>query len=968
MSAARPRPRATPGRRPRRRAARSSSGPASSARSRSSAAASAGGCSRVARPRSPRPRSPRSRGRSIPSPRPAPDASFAIDGLTPLDRPQRRLLPDRHRADHPGRRASTAGRCGSSAWSTREVTLTFDELVELPLIERYVTIACVSNEVGGDLVGNAKWTGVRLSDVLDMAGVQPGATQIVPRSVDGWTAGFPTAWVTDPAHPRDAMIAVKMNDEPLPRRARLPRPARSSPGLYGYVSATKWLTEIELTTLEAFDAYWVPRGWAKEAPILTQSRIDVPRSERDGEGAASCRSPGVAWAPDRGISKVEVSVDGGDWQAATLATPIGPQTWVQWKLRVAGDAGRARDRGPRDRRHRRGADGPGHAAGPRRRPRPPPDRGPGRLSARPSHRRASGTLDRLDDTTPLPLRHARPLRRRHRRRARQPHLLPPGPRRLADRLGRPREGPGRRADPAPGRAARRARAARHRGRRHARGRSTRTRRPLDEPINEAFRVGHAVARLGHRRTTSCCSRRASRPGTTRTRTTTRTSTTTDEDGPDLLRVRITALAARAFVGRALRRARRRPAAVPAVRPAARPAGPPLPAPQRPPAELGGLTPAVDDPDDLEALARAWSGWPPTTRPRSPRTRSTTTERRRTTTGADRAVDDARPADAGPARGRRARAARPRASCRSSGRLWASTQQRAAVPRDAALPGPGARPRRGVHLQAGDGRAAARRLPGRDARAARGRGVRGVARPSGWGIVPPTVLRDGPFGEGMVQLWIRTDAAVDPVALVDRRGRAPAVGSPSSTPRSTTPTARPGHLLPVPGGHVYGVDHGVTFSPVPKLRTVLWALARRAVPRRRSSRCCARLRAVPRRRPRGRGCVGLLAPIEVAATARRIDRLVETGRVPAARPAAAGAPLAAGLTIRVGLPRHCRHRPHGCARCGAGTAGATRRTTRSSAAPRRPFLEEHVGDRPPPGRRPRSRTSSGAVARVAPRRA
>ena len=157
----------------------------------------------------------------------------------------------------------------------KEVTLTFDDLMELPLIERYVTIACVSNEVGGNLVGNAKWTGVRLSDVLDMAGVQPGATQLVPRSVDGWTAGFPTSWLTDPAHPRDAMIAVKMNDEPLPAEHGFP--ARLIvPGLYGYVSATKWLAELELTTLEAIDAYWVPRGWAKEAPILTQSRIDVP--------------------------------------------------------------------------------------------------------------------------------------------------------------------------------------------------------------------------------------------------------------------------------------------------------------------------------------------------------------------------------------------------------------------------------------------------------------------------------------------------------------------------------------------------------------------------------------------------------------------------------------------------------------------------------------------------------------------
>jgi DMSO/TMAO reductase YedYZ molybdopterin-dependent catalytic subunit len=260
---------------------------------------------------------------------PGPEASFAIDGLTPLIVPN----ADFYRIDT----ALITPAVDLDSWTLRvfgmvdrEVTLTFEELVELPLLERYVTIACVSNEVGGDLVGNAKWTGVRLSDVLDMAGIQPGATQIVPRSVDNWTAGFPTAWLTDPAHPRDAMIAVKMNDEPLPPEHGFP--ARLIvPGLYGYVSATKWLKELEITTLEAFDAYWIPRGWAKEAPILTQSRIDVPSSGATAK-AGIVNVAGVAWAPDRGISKVEVSVDGGDWQLATLSTAIGPQTWVQWKL------------------------------------------------------------------------------------------------------------------------------------------------------------------------------------------------------------------------------------------------------------------------------------------------------------------------------------------------------------------------------------------------------------------------------------------------------------------------------------------------------------------------------------------------------------------------------------------------------------------------------------------------------------
>ena len=154
--------------------------------------------------------------------------------------------------------------------------------MELPLVERYVTIACVSNEVGGHLIGNAKWTGVRLTDVLEMAGVQAGATQIVPRSVDGWAAGFPTEWVTAPERTRDALIAVKMNDVPLPVAHGFP--ARLIvPGLYGYVSATKWLKEIELTTLEAFDSYWVPRG---ASPTRT-STASTPRS--------SCRR--WTWTP-----------------------------------------------------------------------------------------------------------------------------------------------------------------------------------------------------------------------------------------------------------------------------------------------------------------------------------------------------------------------------------------------------------------------------------------------------------------------------------------------------------------------------------------------------------------------------------------------------------------------------------------------------------------------------------------------
>jgi DMSO/TMAO reductase YedYZ molybdopterin-dependent catalytic subunit len=254
---------------------------------------------------------------------PGADLSPTVPGLTPIVMPNDRFYKIDTSILVPG--VSTDG------WTLRvhgmvdrETLLTWDELIGLPMFEQYVTIACVSNEVGGRLVGNAKWTGVRLRDVLEMAGVQAGATQLVGRSVDGWTAGMPTAWVMDPS--REPMIAVKMNDEPLPPAHGYP--ARLIvPGLYGYVSATKWLKELELTTLEAFDGYWVPLGWSKLGPILTQSRIDTPRGGQVPAGSVPIA--GIAWAPDRGVSKVEVGID-GTWAEARLSTPISDATWVQW--------------------------------------------------------------------------------------------------------------------------------------------------------------------------------------------------------------------------------------------------------------------------------------------------------------------------------------------------------------------------------------------------------------------------------------------------------------------------------------------------------------------------------------------------------------------------------------------------------------------------------------------------------------
>ena len=211
----------------------------------------------------------------------------------------------------------------------REIVLTYRDLQDMDLVERYVTLSCVSNEVGDTLVGTALWTGVMLRDVLDMAGVQAGADQIVGRSVDGWTSGFPTELAFDG---RDAMIAIGMNREVLPAEHGFP--ARIViPGLYGYVSATKWITEIELTTWDAFDGYWIPRGWAKEGPNKTQSRIDRPRNN-DRVDAGPYTLGGVAWAPTRQITKVETQIDDGPWVEAELAESLSADAWRLWQSHV----------------------------------------------------------------------------------------------------------------------------------------------------------------------------------------------------------------------------------------------------------------------------------------------------------------------------------------------------------------------------------------------------------------------------------------------------------------------------------------------------------------------------------------------------------------------------------------------------------------------------------------------------------
>ena len=207
----------------------------------------------------------------------------------------------------------------------REITLTFDELLKRPLIEDYVTLCCVSDPVGGPYIGNALWLGASLASLLREAGIKAGADQLMCTSVDGFTSGTPVQTVMDG---RDALLAVAMNGQPLPIAHGFP--ARMVvPGLYGYVSATKWVTDINVTTFAGNYAYWVQRGWSQQAPIKTESRIDVPNGEsqiRPGRTAVA----GVAWAQHKGIEAVEVRVDQGPWNPARLAAVPDLDTWRQW--------------------------------------------------------------------------------------------------------------------------------------------------------------------------------------------------------------------------------------------------------------------------------------------------------------------------------------------------------------------------------------------------------------------------------------------------------------------------------------------------------------------------------------------------------------------------------------------------------------------------------------------------------------
>ncbi len=261
---------------------------------------------------------------SLPSQALPPGADLHIPGLAPFVTPNGSF----YRVDT----ALVLPQVDPSSWQlrihgmvSREITLTFDQLVKGPLIEDYITVCCVSNPVDGRYIGNAKWLGASLAAVLREAGIKAGADQLLCTSADGFTSGTPVQTVMDG---RDALLAVAMNGQPLPVAHGFP--ARMVvPGLYGYVSATKWVTDIEVTTFAGNYAYWAQRGWSQRAPIKTECRIDVPNG-LDEIRAGTTAVAGVAWAQHKGIEAVEVRVDRGPWQQARLAAVPGLDTWRQW--------------------------------------------------------------------------------------------------------------------------------------------------------------------------------------------------------------------------------------------------------------------------------------------------------------------------------------------------------------------------------------------------------------------------------------------------------------------------------------------------------------------------------------------------------------------------------------------------------------------------------------------------------------
>ena len=268
-----------------------------------------------------------------PAPPLPPGTDFRLPGLSPFVTPNDKF----YRVDE----ALVLPQVPPSAWHLRihgmvrkEIRISFRDLLKRPLVEDWITLCCVSNPVGGPYIGNAKWLGVSLASLLREAGIRAGADQIVATSADGFTSGTPVQAVMDG---RDALLAIAMNGSPLPVEHGFP--ARMViPGLYGYVSACKWVTDIEVTTFADNHAYWTTRGWDQQAPVKTESRIDIPTGEapvRPGRVPVA----GVAWAQHKGIEAVEVRVDSGPWQEAKLAAVPGIDTWRQWVFEWNATAG-----------------------------------------------------------------------------------------------------------------------------------------------------------------------------------------------------------------------------------------------------------------------------------------------------------------------------------------------------------------------------------------------------------------------------------------------------------------------------------------------------------------------------------------------------------------------------------------------------------------------------------------------------
>lgn len=258
--------------------------------------------------------------------------SIGVDGVSPFTTPNR----DFYRIDKnitPLQVKTDGYVLKVTGLVDRAIELPWEDLIARDMREYDITMTCVSNLIGGNLVGNARWLGFPLRELLDEAGVGDGADQVVGRSADDYTGGFPV----EAAYDRDAIVAIGMNGEPLPIDHGFPV-RLVVPGLYGYIASVKWLTEVELTTFDAFDSYWVRRDYADRAPVKTMSRIDTPRNlAKPSPGTVPIG--GVAWAQTRGVEKVEVLVDDGEWTEATLGEALGDDTWRQWMLPVELDAG-----------------------------------------------------------------------------------------------------------------------------------------------------------------------------------------------------------------------------------------------------------------------------------------------------------------------------------------------------------------------------------------------------------------------------------------------------------------------------------------------------------------------------------------------------------------------------------------------------------------------------------------------------